>query len=200
MTRKLASALTVFVGAATLATGLGFSQPAAAVTPFIGNIRYFAFNFEPAGWAFCDGQLMAVSANDTLFSLIGTTYGGDGSTTFALPDMRGRFPVHQGTGPGLSTRVMGQRGGQERVTLTANQIGHTHTLRANTGEGNESVPTGHSLAQDGADTTYRNEAPDVAMHADSITHTGGGQAHPNMPPFLGVNCNIALSGIFPTRN
>ena len=200
MTRKLYT-LTVIVGITLFVTLTVWIRPAAAVTPYIGTIRYFAFNFNPSGWAYCDGQLLNVSQNEALFSLLGTTYGGDGRTTFGLPDMRGRLPVHQGSGPGLTTRQLGQRGGSERVILTAGQIGHGHTLRASTAAGNQTTPTGHSLAQDGTDTTYKNEAPDVQMHADSVSSTtGGDQAHENMPPFLGVHCNIALTGVFPSRN
>jgi microcystin-dependent protein len=201
MIRKTSSALLAITGSAVLATAVTWSQPAQAFDPFIGTIRYFGFNFAPRGWAFCDGQLLAVNQNEALFALLGTTYGGDGRTTFGLPDMRGRLPVHQGQGPGLSSRSMGQKGGAEVVTLSANQIGHSHTLRGNSGVGNQSTPTGHALAEDTGDTTYRNEAPSVAMHADSIgTASGGGQSHENRPPFLGVTCNIALVGVFPSRN
>jgi microcystin-dependent protein len=200
MTRKTPKALVSIFGAAILTTAVGWSTPAAAVEPFVGTIKYFGFNFPPRGWQWRNGQLLAVSSYDALFSLIGTTYGGDGRTTFGLPDMRGRFPVHMGSGPGLTPRIIGQRGGQERVTLNANQIGHSHTLRATSAAGNQSTPTGNSLAQDGNDTTYRNEAPNVAMQANSVGPTGGGGAHPNMPPFLGVNCNIALVGVYPSRS
>lgn len=200
MLRNISHALLSITGIITVLTGLSWSMPAAAVDPFVGTIRYFAFNFAPRGWAHCDGQLLAVSQNDALFSLYGTTYGGDGRTTFALPDMRGRVPLHQGTGPGLSPRSMGQRGGTERVTLNTNQVGHSHALMGNTGTGNQSSPSNNTLAQDSGDNTYRNEAPSVAMHADSVsTAPGGGQAHENMPPFLGVYCNVALVGVYPSR-
>jgi microcystin-dependent protein len=200
MTRKLSDALTVIVGAALLITASGWSRPAAAAEPFIGTIKYFGFNFSPRGWALCDGQLLAVNQNDALFSLVGTTYGGDGRTTFGLPDMRGRLPVHMGHGPGLSNRVLGQKGGAERVTLTASQAGHTHTLRATTGAGNQPSPTGNTLAQDGSDETYKIESPNVQMHAGSVMSTGGSQSHQNMPPFLGVTCAVALVGVYPSRN
>ncbi len=201
MSRKLSNALMSIMAAATIVTGMSWSMPVTAVEPYIGTIRYFAFNFAPRGWAHCDGQLMAVNENDALFSLFGTIYGGDGRTTFGLPDMRGRAPIHQGSGPGLTPRPIGQRAGAEQVALTANQIGHSHTLMANTGAGNQSSPTNNSLAQDTGDNTYRNEAPSVAMHADSIsTATGGGQRHENMPPFLGVYCNVALVGVYPSRH
>ena len=174
-----------------------------ALEPFIGTIRYFGFSFAPRNWAHCDGQLLAISQNSALFSLLGTTYGGDGRTTFALPDLRGRVPVHMGQGAGLSNRRLGEKAGEERVTLNANQIGHSHNLLASTGEGNETSPTGNTLAQDAPDKTYRDTAPNVAMAGASISSAtsppAGGQSHENMPPFLGVYCNIALVGIFPSR-
>ena len=189
------------------ATALWSGTPASAQdasSPYLGTIRYFAFNFAPRGWAHCDGQLLAISQNEALFSLLGTTYGGDGRTTFALPDMRGRFPIHYGQGPGLSPHSLGQRGGLEEVTLTANQIGHDHTLRASTATGNQSSPTGHTLAQDTDDTTYIVATPDVQMNAESVTTTttppAGSNSHNNMAPFLGVYCNIALVGLFPSRS
>lgn len=186
---------------AAVAALICFSQAGVAQTPLIGNIRYFAFNFAPVGWEHCDGQLLQVVGNEPLFSLIGTTYGGDGRITFGLPDMRGRLPVHQGQGAGLSLRQLGQNGGTETVVLTDSQIGHDHTLRAYSGAPNQSVPTAHALAADDSDTTYRNEAPSVTMQAGSVTSTtGGGGSHENRPPFLGVYCNIALVGIFPSRN
>jgi microcystin-dependent protein len=201
MTRILSTALLTLMGSALLAAAVTWSQPAVASEPFIGTIRYFGFNFAPRGWAHCDGQLIPISQNEPLFSLLGTTYGGDGRTTFGLPDMRGRMPLHQGSGPGLTPRQMGQKGGQPTVTLTSNQIGHSHTLRASSGAGNQSTPSGNVLAQDGGDTTYRNAAPDVDMSAGSITTaTGGNLSHPNMSPYLGVYCNIALLGIYPSRN
>jgi len=200
MTRKTSRALMTIASATLFSAVLGWSVPAAASEPFIGTIKYFAFNFTPSGWAFCDGQILLISQNEALFSLIGTTYGGDGRVTFALPDMRGRFPIHQGQGADLTNRRIGQKGGQEQVTLNTNQVGHRHALRGSAAAGNQSTPTGGSLAQDGADTAYKNQAPNVTMHAGSIGSTGGGQAHDNMPPFLGVYCNIALVGVFPSRS
>tara|TARA_R110002167_G_scaffold327456_1_gene533747 strand:- start:420 stop:1010 length:591 start_codon:yes stop_codon:yes gene_type:complete len=194
-------------GAALIWLGGAAGSPASAqdaLSPFIGTIRYFGFNFAPQNWAHCDGQLLAISQFPTLYSLLGTTYGGDGRVTFGLPDMRGRFPIHYGQGPGLSDRRLGQIGGAEQVTLNANQIGHRHTLRASTMTGNQSDPTGHTLAQDTDDTPYLVAAPDTQMHAGSVTTTttpaAGGQPHNNMAPFLGVYCNIALDGIFPSRS
>lgn len=207
MKTMISKTLLSLAGAASIAIGAFTGSPALAqdaLSPYIGTIRYFGFGFAPRSWAFCDGQLIGVSQNEALFSLLGTTYGGDGRTTFGLPDMRSRVPVHWGTGPGLSNRPLGQKSGAENVTLNANQIGHTHTLRATTGAGNQSTPTGNTLAQDGTDNTYLVTAPSVQMHAGSISSTttppAGGGAHNNMPPFLGVYCNIALFGVYPSRN
>lgn len=201
MIHKISSMLLAITGSALLATAATWSQPAQAVDPFIGTVRYFGFNFAPRGWAHCDGQLVAVNQNEALFSLLGTTYGGDGRTTFGLPDMRGRLPLHQGSGPGLTPHAMGQKSGAERVTVTASQIGHSHSLRGSVATGNQSTPAGNALADDTGDNTYRNEAPGVTMSAGSIgTSAGGGLSHENRPPFLGTYCNIALVGIYPSRN
>ena len=201
MIHKISSMLLTITGSALLVTAATWSQPAQAVDPFIGTVRYFGFNFAPRGWAHCDGQLVAVNQNEALFSLLGTTYGGDGRTTFGLPDMRGRLPLHQGSGPGLTPHAMGQKSGAERVTVTASQIGHSHSLRGSAATGNQSAPTGNALAEDAGDNTYRNEPPGVTMSAGSIgTTAGGGQSHENRPPFLGTYCNIALVGIYPSRN
>ena len=179
----------------------GWSKPSMAVEPFLGQIEYYGFNFPPRGWAQCDGQILPISQNQSLYSLLGTTFGGDGRTTFALPDMRGRMPVHDGgsAGTNLTHRILGNKGGQESVILTANEIpSHTHTLRGTTGAGNQVLPEGNSLADDSPDETYRNEAPNTTMHTGSIGSTS--QSHENMPPYLVINCNIALTGIFPSRN
>lgn len=176
----------------------------AAGEPFIGEIRWFAGNFAPRGWAFCDGQLLAISENDALFSLIGTIYGGDGQTTFALPDMRGRIPVHEGSGPGLSTRMLGQKAGAETHTLTANQIpGHTHTAYGDTLEGDSTGPEGKTWAKTGrgdADYAVYDDAAKAAMHPGIIGSGGGGQPHSIMMPFQGIHCIIALNGIYPSQN
>ena len=128
--------------------------------PYVGEIRMFAGNFAPRGWAFCDGQLLAVSQNDALFSLLGTIYGGDGRTTFGLPDVRGRVPVHQGTGPGLSQRRLGSKGGSEDVTLTSNQLAsHSHDFNANTALADSEMPTGRVVAQGDGVNFYRNRIP-----------------------------------------
>jgi microcystin-dependent protein len=168
---------------------------------FIGEIRIFAGTFAPVGWAFCQGQLLAIAQNDALFSLIGTTYGGDGQTTFALPDLRGRFPVHQGQGPGLSNYTIGEITGTETVTLTVPQLpNHTHTANAGSG-GNNLSPAGNVWATDaGGNTAAYSDTSNASMAATAIGVAGGSQPHDNIQPFLGVNFIIALEGIFPPRN
>ena len=172
--------------------------------PFIGQIQAFGFSFAPRGWATCDGQLLQISSNTALFSLLGTTYGGDGRTTFGLPDLRGRTALHQGTGPGLSNRTMGEKSGAETVTLNATQMpAHTHvaTLKGSLQVTPviDDTPTGKVLAPG---NQYFNGASDTDMGATAITNadTGGGQAHANMQPFLCINFCIALTGVFPSRN
>ena len=171
--------------------------------PFIGQITMVGFNFAPRNWAFCDGQLLPISQNQALFSLLGTYYGGDGRTTFALPDLRGRVPMHSGTGPGLSTRRLGEEGGEENVALSQNQLpAHSHPLNCKNVQGNQPIPGGHSIAGDGTGMTadYHDQPPETAMHASSIGNTGGNQAHANMQPYLCLNFVIALYGLYPSRN
>ncbi|MEM8696424.1 MAG: tail fiber protein [Pseudomonadota bacterium] len=173
--------------------------------PFVGEIRMFAGNFAPRGWAYCDGQLLAVSQNDALFSLLGTIYGGDGRTTFALPDMRGRIPIHAGRGPGLSNRRLGAKAGAENVTLTVNQLpGHTHLVQTAEQVGTEASPQGNTLARAAAGNPYFSSPtappPEVAMAPSAITGTGGSQSHTNLMPFLCIHFIIALFGIYPSRN
>ncbi len=170
--------------------------------PFVGQITMFAGNFAPRGWAYCDGQLLAVSQNDVLFSLLGTIYGGDGRTTFGLPDLRGRIPIHQGGGPGLSNRNLGSKSGAEQATVTAPQLPtHSHTFQASTTTGDQSNPSGACLASSANMRLYRdvgtsaNLAPETA-----ITKFGGSQAHTNVAPFQCINYIIALFGIYPSRN
>ena len=169
--------------------------------PFIGEIRMFAGNFAPRGNSFCDGQLLAISQNDALFSLLGTTYGGDGRTTFALPDMRGRLPLHVGTGPGLSPRPLGSKGGTEKETITEAQLpSHTHTMQGSSTIANQANPQGRVVAENTAFDLYQSAAPTANMSADGITPVGGGGSHNNLMPFLCLNFIIALFGIFPSRN
>ncbi|MCP5424477.1 MAG: phage tail protein [Gammaproteobacteria bacterium] len=169
--------------------------------PFVGEIRMFAGNFAPRGWAFCDGQLLAVSQNDALFSLLGTIYGGDGRTTFGLPDLRGRIPIHAGHGSGLSERRLGSKGGEEKVTLTTNQLpSHTHPLQASTQNAVQTSPGNNVLAQPTSIDLYRVTAPDADLSGDAITDVGGNRSHTNLMPFLCVNFIIALVGIYPSRH
>ena len=210
--RKLLASLTV---AALLSVGAGWSGAALASEPFLGQIQYFGFNFNPRGWALCNGQLLDIAQNSALFSLLGTTYGGDGRTTFQLPDMRGRVPLHFGQGAGLTNRVIGSRGGAEQVVLNTTQIpAHNHalgtnataTLRADSGDASTNVPAGNALADTKREDVYSGVAPSVDMRSGSVVlggttdNTGGTQSHENMPPFLTVNCSIALVGLFPSRN
>ena len=186
--------------------------------PFVGQIQPYGFNFAPRGWAFCDGQLLAVSQNDALFSLLGTIYGGDGRTTFGLPDLRGRFPMHMGSGPGLSTRKIGQKSGAERETLTVNQLpSHNHAattgsltaqLHAGGSDADQQSPSGHALGTTTSESIYVNDTPGETMAAGSVTvsgnvtvqNTGGSQSFSIMNPFLVINWCIALFGIYPSRS
>jgi microcystin-dependent protein len=169
-------------------------------SPFIGDIRMFGGNFAPVGYAFCNGQLLQISQYDALFALIGTTYGGDGQTTFALPNLQGRLPVHAGQGPGLSSYVQGQQGGSESVTLTAQQIPtHTHAAQAQSGSGNQAAPGGGIWAAS-AQNQYSPNTPSAAMSSAAIAAAGSNQPHDNMAPFQVVNFIIALEGVFPSRN
>lgn len=168
--------------------------------PFVGEIRMFAGNFAPRGWALCDGQLLAVSQNDALFSLLGTIYGGDGRTTFGLPDMRGRIPLHMGTGPGLANRRIGAKAGSENVSLTSNQIpSHTHQIQASSEGGDSTAPAGKVLANSGTHPIYIDDTA-VNMSSTAIANTGGSQQHTNLQPYLCVNFIIALFGIYPSRS
>ncbi len=161
----------------------------------------FAGNFAPQGWAYCDGQLLPISQNDALFNLIGTTYGGDGESTFALPDLRGRVPLHQGTGPGLSPRTIGEAGGIESVTLTvANLPAHTHDFQASTTAGASSNPQGNVVGSPPATTMFIADTPTQSLPSTMVGSTGGSQPHENRMPFLAVNYIIALYGIYPSQN
>lgn len=169
--------------------------------PFVGEIRMFAGNFAPRGWAFCDGQLLAVSQNDALFSLLGTIYGGDGRTTFGLPDLRGRIPIHAGTGPGLSPRRLGAKFGTEEETITVNQLPrHNHPLQARAFVADTRNPQNKVLAQP-ATFLYSPvpTTPLVNFSTQAVSNVGGSQSHFNLMPFLCVNFIIALFGIYPSR-
>lgn len=169
--------------------------------PFVGEIRMFAGNFAPRGWAFCDGQLLAVSQNDALFSLLGTIYGGDGRTTFGLPDLRGRIPIHAGHGPGLSERRLGSKGGAEKVTLTVNQLpSHTHPLQASRDPTSNPNPQGNTVGEALAVDPYIEDITSANMASSSITSVGGSRSHTNLQPFLCIHFIIALVGIYPSRH
>lgn len=163
--------------------------------PYVGEIRMFAGNFAPAGWMFCAGQLLPISENETLFQLIGTTYGGDGQSTFALPDLRGRIPLHQGNG-----FILAETGGAEEITLTVAQMpAHSHPFLGSTDVGNASSPATNLPARTGGATSlYIQETPTVNMHAQAISSTGGSQPHTNLQPYLCVSFIISLFGIFPS--
>jgi microcystin-dependent protein len=167
---------------------------------YIGEIRLFAGNFAPKDWAFCDGQQLPIAEFDTLFALIGTTYGGDGQSTFALPDLRGRLPIHQGTGPGLSPRTLGEPGGAEGVVLTAGQLpAHRHTLFASTGPATSTSPSGNVTATASGTNIYGAGAPSIPMSGQATTQAGGSLPHQNLMPYLCLNFIISLFGVFPPR-
>ena len=172
--------------------------------PFIGEIRMFAGSFAPRGWAFCEGQLLAVSQNDALFSLLGTIYGGDGRTTYGLPDLRGRIPIHAGSGPGLTPRKLGAHSGTENETLTVNQLPeHTHQFSAVTEAGTDTSPANATMAPVAAGNLYRTPfdgLPFVGLDPSSAAATGGGQSHTNLMPALCIHFIIALVGIYPSKH
>ncbi len=162
--------------------------------PYVGEIRMFAGNFAPAGWMFCEGQLLPISENETLFQLIGTTYGGDGESTFALPDLRGRIPIHQGNG-----FILAETGGAEEITLTVSQIpAHSHPFLGANAVANDPNPTNNVVGESSAISLYQSGAPVTPMSPLAITSTGGSQPHTNFQPYLCVDFIISLFGIFPS--
>jgi microcystin-dependent protein len=163
-------------------------------SPYAGEIRIFAGSFAPLGWMFCQGQVLSIAENEVLFSVIGTTYGGDGQSTFALPDLRGRIPVHQG-----NNFVMGERGGFEKVTLAPAHITHSHPMIATNDIPTQSDPTGNVLGQAAA-KFYRAGAPTVSLNAGSVTAAGSSQPHANFQPYICVDFIISVDGIYPTQN
>jgi microcystin-dependent protein len=169
-------------------------------SPYVGEIRMFGGSFAPVGWALCQGQTIAISQNDTLFNLIGTTYGGDGQSTFDLPNLAGRVPVHQGQGPGISQQyIIGETGGVESVTLTTNQMpNHNHAFIASTHAQDKPSPAGAIYATAESATIFFAGTPDVSLNAASVQPQGGNQPHENMQPFLVVTFIISLYGIYPT--
>ena len=185
--------------------------------PFVGEIRAFGFNFAPRGWSLCQGQLLPISSNSTLFSLLGTYYGGDGRTTFGLPDLQGRTAIGQGTGAGLTPRSMGQKSGYENVTLSTLQIpSHSHAVdnvqaevKCSVTPANQTSPVGNSIAANASGNNtkrFSDQDPVAPMKAASVAlsgatgATGGSQAHSNMQPWLAINYSIALVGLYPSRS
>lgn len=163
--------------------------------PFLGQVSVGAFDFAPRGWALCNGQLLPINQNQALFSLLGTTFGGDGRTTFALPDLRGRVPIHVGSG-----HTSGERGGETQHTLTATELpAHVHMVAARSADGDQQAAAGNVLATT-PNQVYDSAAPNVSMTATSVASVGGSQAHANMQPYLVVSFFIALQGIFPSPN
>jgi len=166
--------------------------------PFLAEIRIVGFNFAPRGWAFCDGQILPINQNQSLYSLLGTTYGGDGRTSFALPDLRGRTPIHVGSSNG-SSHTLGQKSGEEAHTLSISETpGHDHALQATSANGDSPVPTGNLLGA--YNNGYRDGTGLTNMVSGTVANVGGGQGHENMQPYLALNFCIALQGLFPSRN
>ena len=163
--------------------------------PFLAEVRMVGFNFAPKGWAFCDGQILPINQNQSLYSLLGTTYGGDGRTSFALPDLRGRTPIHED-----GNHSLGSKSGQESQTLANADIpSHAHVAQATSAAVSTADPNGNLLGSN-AGNPYHAFGTATEMAADTVENTGGGQAHPNMQPYLAVNFCIALRGLFPSRN
>jgi microcystin-dependent protein len=171
--------------------------------PFVAEIRIFPFNFPPKGWAFCNGQILPLAQNTALFSLLGTTYGGDGKSNFALPDMQGNVPMHPSQGPGLSLHDLGETGGSQTVTLIESEMPvHSHTMMASGSPGNRATPVGNSISRVVGATPYvpANPAPaTVPLASEAVTPAGGDQPHNNMQPYLTLNFCIALQGVYPPR-
>lgn len=193
----------ILVAVAALSVGavLLLAPAAQAQDPFIGEIRLVPYNFAPRGWAFCEGQLLPIAQNQALFSLLGTTYGGDGRTTFALPDLRGRVAISEGQGPGLSPRILGERGGEQAHTLTFAELpSHSHEAGAHAGNGSAAAPNGLLPARNPAGTPAYGHGQDTVLGAGAVLPAGGNQPHNNMQPYLTLHYIIALQGIFPSRN
>lgn len=165
---------------------------------FVAEIRIFPFNFPPTGWAFCNGQIMPISQNTALFSLLGTTYGGDGKSTFALPDMQGNAPMQPGQGQGLSLRDLGEMSGVETITLLVSEMPlHTHVANGSDEDDNSTIPVGHAYGK--LSVAYKDAGPLGQLAPQSLAISGGGLPHNNMQPYLALNFCIALQGIFPQR-
>ena len=170
--------------------------------PFLGQIMAVGFNFAPRGWAMCSGQILSIAQNTALFSLLGTMYGGNGQTTFALPDLRGRVPIHLGQGPGLTSRSQGEVGGEENHTLLSSEMPmHKHSLDVSTSPSTSDLPAANAvLGRSVRSNNFIGVAPNASLAPAAIGFAGSGQPHNNMPPYLVVNYVICLEGIFPSRN
>ncbi len=166
--------------------------------PFLAEIKIVGFNFAPRGWAFCDGQILPINQNQSLYSLLGTTYGGDGRTSFALPDLRSRVPIHKGSSNGTNHQLGSKSGEETHMLIDAEIPQHSHAIQASSDPSDNQDPTNAVLAKSGQ--IYRNSTNLVDMVSGTMTNAGGGQAHENLQPFLAVNFCIALQGLFPSRN
>lgn len=201
---NIAKSLIVAVGFSVSVLAQTYSATVKADEPFVGEVRWFAGNFAPRGWAKCDGQLLPINQYQALFSLLGTIYGGDGRTTFALPDMRGRSMLSFGSGPGLTPKGLGAKSGQESVILNNAQIPeHNHALNTSNLGGDSSLPHARVLSSTGRLRIYQTDSSSASlqpMNNSAISSSGGGQAHNNMQPYIAMTCIIALQGIYPSRS
>lgn len=199
MNKLIISMLAAVLGVAIMSSKVYATTDSSS--PLLGEIKWVAFNFAPRGWASCDGQILPINSNQALFSLLGTTYGGDGRTSFALPDLRGRAMVHEGQGPGLSYRLLGSEGGTERHTLTAAELPvHSHSASAASGDATSVLPIGRASADTRRGDIYAAGPADTDLNAAAIAASGGSLAHENMMPRNTLHCIIALQGQFPSRN
>ncbi len=197
----LGGGLLALAGRPALPHGEQARAATAGYDPFVGEIMMFAGNFAPTGWALCNGQILPIAQNTALFSLLGTTYGGNGQTTFALPDLRGRVPIHFGQGPGLPDFIQGQVGGEAFHTLTVNELpSHSHAHLADDSAGTQSSPNGAFPARDPSGSPAYGPNQNVTMAANSIGSTGGNLSHNNLQPYVTINFCIALQGIYPPRS
>ncbi len=192
---------TAIAGIAVMGSPRRAEAGTTGIEPFIGELMIFAGNFAPRGWAFCNGQLLPIAQNTALFSLLGTMYGGNGQTTFALPDLRGRAPIHAGQGPGLSDFTQGEFGGEENHTLTVAEMpAHTHTAFADATNGTVDLPVNALPARNPASIPAYGAGTSATLAANHVGAAGGSQPHNNMPPYLVLNYCIALEGVFPSRS
>lgn len=184
----------------TLSNSILVSATTSADFPLLGEVKWVAFNFAPRGWAFCDGSLLPISQNTALFSLLGTTYGGDGRTNFALPDLRSRVMLHEGQGPGLSNRRLGSKSGAEQDTISLSELAtHKHQLTGSSSAANSTLPNERAVAKLRRSRIY-NSTANVDMDSTALANEGQSQPHQNMAPSISLNCIIALQGQFPSRN